>query len=1061
MSAIETEFRSDFYTAGGTLPHDAPSYVARKADQELFDGLRQGQFCYVLTSRQMGKSSLMTRTVRRLRETGAGVAVLDLTAIGQNLSAEQWYGGLLIQMGQRLDLEDELIQFWQSKPLLGPLQRWMKAIRQVVLPRYPDYVVIFVDEIDAVRNLPFSTDEFFAAIRECYNDRVADPELERLTFCLLGVASPSDLIRDTRTTPFNIGRRIELHDFTRPEAAPLESGLAGDRWIKETLLTRVLHWTNGHPYLTQRFCHAIVEENGRRIEAVDRICVELFFSQHSRERDDNLLFVRERILRSEADPVSLLTLYARVWDGKRVIDDEANPLISILRLSGIARVEDGRLRVRNRIYRRVFNRRWITENMPDAELRRQRAAYRRGLFRAAAVAAVILAFIVVLALGFLKQRNRAIQQEQTNRRQLYAAQMNLAQQAWETGNYGRTRELVEAWQPKHGEEDLRGFEWYYLWKLYHQNVLFTLRHNDEVRDLAFSPDGKSIATASADNTAKLWDVETGRELITFNGHKARLQDLDFSPDGKRLATASSDNTARIWDAASGLEIASLKGHQDEVWSVDFSRDGKSLATGSLDGTARLWEVANGQEIFMVKSGAGSVISVVFTPDGKKLVMGSTDYRLKNMTAVFNLTTRKQEILQPGLPGLPHFPEFSPRGNILAVGGSVWPVKFWNWSNGNQLNIYKEAAKEAVIFRFSPDEKMIATSCISVIKLWDATTDKEIAALKGHTSQVNELAFSPDGKKLASASLDGTAKVWDLTVPPPDSGFKWRGVFLHEMAFSPDDSRLALATTEDPQATVLDVTTGREIAVLNGHSDAIQHLVFSPDGRMLATGSVDRTVKLWDVETARELATFKHSRIWSLAFSPDGKKLAAAGYDGSVKLWDPVTRNEIAVMKIDAMANLAFSPDGQRLAVTSAGGATIMWDVAKKQEIGRYQHARGVLSAMFSPDGKWLVIGYRDHTARLYDAMTGVELTVFRGHGGEVWASFSPDGKRLLTYSMDRTVKLWDVKTGQELITFSTRRLAGGVATFSHNGRTLALGMGDKHIKLLRIPTEQEVRAKTH
>jgi AAA-like domain len=177
-----------FYVTGGTLTREAPSYVTREADRQLLDGLRRGEFCYVLTSRQMGKSSLMVRTATRLREEGTDVVLLDLTAIGQNLNAEQWYSGLLTQMGEQLNLEDELEDFWDAHPRLGPLQRWMQAIRHNVLPRCIGAVAIFVDEIDAVRSLPFSTDEFFAAIRECYNRRGEEEELNRLTFCLLGVA---------------------------------------------------------------------------------------------------------------------------------------------------------------------------------------------------------------------------------------------------------------------------------------------------------------------------------------------------------------------------------------------------------------------------------------------------------------------------------------------------------------------------------------------------------------------------------------------------------------------------------------------------------------------------------------------------------------------------------------------------------------------------------------------------------------------------------------------------------------------------------------------------------
>jgi WD40 repeat protein len=1063
----------------------------------------------------MGKSSLMAQTAARLRQQGVAVAVLDLQAVGQNLSPEQWYDGLLATLGKELDLEEELDQFWLEQERLGPLQRWMAALQEVVLARVPGAIVLFIDEIDAVRSLPFSTDEFFAAIRAYYNRRTEEPKLARLTFCLLGVASPSDLIRDTRTTPFNIGRRIELADFTEAEAAVLTEGLTpppppasrvpglpeaergshavlvplsaserGSRGEGLLLLRRILYWTGGHPYLTQRLCKAVAEAGAaRRVVSrpprpapsartkrawLDRLCEALFLSPRARERDDNLLFVRERLLRSEADLASLLEIYRQVRCGRRVRDDETNPLVSVLRLSGIVRPAGGELKVRNRIYERVFDPGWVQANMPDAELRRQRAAYRRGLWRAALASAGILAAMGALALLAVRQarhaeaqRRIAQQVQQAQRRQLYVAEMNLAQQAIDAANIPRAVELLVRQRPADGQEDLRGWEWRYLWQRTQQDdARLTIEANQWVLAfLTFTPDGRTLVSTGWSGLVRFWDAARGRELAQLEG-AGDLTPIAVSPNGRLLAWGGRGNAAKLWDLASGREVSELKGHVAYLRAVAFSPDGKLLATGSWDNTARVWDLATRRSIATLTGYRNGVSSVQFSPDGRLLVTAG------NIGAprLWSRATWREVARLEGM-GQIDSALFSPDGQTLVLGDSyTGTVRFWD-VGGRQLRATL-AAHRAPWFAMavSPDGRFLATgSSDGTVRLWSMATRELLTTLLGHKNAVTCVAFSPDSKSVVSGSWDGTIRLWPAAPQKDDRVKAHRGAIIGGVLSG--DGRTVATGGYDGTVAVYDLASRRKLAGFQAHAKEVERIAISPDGRTVATTTSDGTVKIWDARTGRRIASFASRASWpyvAVEFSRDGQLLAWASDAATMTLWDVRTRREVGTLKeptTGRTGSAQFSRDGHVFAVGSPppDAGVRLWDLEARRVIrilGGQQNWAGPLA--FSPDGGTLAVGSGDYTVRIWDWTRGRLVTTLKGDTGQInGIAFSPDGRTLAASSGDaNSLTLWSTASWGPVLTLRDANFRS-LIDFSPDGRSLIGATLDGELQFWRAPTLAE------
>lgn len=397
----KTNFADKFFVVGGTLGGNVASYVRRPLDDDLLQLTLAGEYCNVLAARQMGKSSLMVRTAQKLREAGVKVAIIDLTAIGSSVSASEWYFGLLSRLVRELKIEMDEQSWWQAMEAKSPVQRFSDFLRDVILETVKEPVVVFIDEIDSTLKLDF-TDDFFAAIRAAYNARSRDEAYKRLTFVLLGVARPGDLIKDRTRTPYNIGVNVDVTDFQLNELDAFRAVL--DEYFPKQgreVLQWVLNWTGGQPYLTQKLCAEVADADGTSISksTVDELVETIFLSDQART-ETNLRAIRDRIQNSPY-LMEMLDVYKRVLAGKRIAAEERSIAQNELKLTGLLRVSpQGILQVRNNIYEHIFDLNWAKSSVPANVTNRRLIAAISGI---ASIAIAVAGFL------YLRQANQAIE----------------------------------------------------------------------------------------------------------------------------------------------------------------------------------------------------------------------------------------------------------------------------------------------------------------------------------------------------------------------------------------------------------------------------------------------------------------------------------------------------------------------------------------------------------------------------------------------------------------------------------------------------------------------------
>jgi WD40 repeat protein/serine/threonine protein kinase len=686
---------------------------------------------------------------------------------------------------------------------------------------------------------------------------------------------------------------------------------------------------------------------------------------------------------------------------------------------------------------------------------------------ALAVAGLVLGVLVNARLQTaLGEAHQARQREEVQRREAqrfqYSQHITLADHALQDAFMGRLEELLDTCPAEYQHY----WEWHYLKRQCHADLLTLRGHTGGILAMAFTKDGRRIATGSIDGTVRLWDAVRGQEIYTIPAHATDITRVAFSPDERWIASAGVDRTVKLWDVKGRQLVRTLQGHTGDVYGLVFSPDGRWIATGSWDRTIKIWDTATGRPTRTLEGHTAEVSNLAVSPDGSRLASISLDETVR----LWEVTTGRELLRLEGVKAYVGALAFSPDGSRLVAPGKNRSVKVWDVTTGQPVHTLLGHKGDVAAAVFSPDGQWIAsTGEDSVLRIWEAATGRHVRTRIGHANYIFDLAFSPDGTRIASGSQDRTIRFWPGPMVPEVRTLRGHTNEVSGIAFSPDGKRIASAS-KDQTVKVWDTLTGREQFTLKGHTGEVAAVAFGPDGTWLASAGADRNVILWDLAGHRAARTLAGhgAEVRSVAIRSDGKWIASGDAGGWVRIWEAATGAEVLTRKTHngEARNLAFSADGSQLASSGADRTVKIWDVSSNEILRTLegQHC-WVHCVAFSPDFTRLATpappqgtaeasdrprlpprlasGSGDGSAVVWDFTTGERILSIEAHSGYVYGlAFTPDGSRFVTAGSEGTVKLWDGTSGQDVLTLKT---SGGViqaVAFSPDGSQLAAASAD-------------------